>query len=88
MQKHQNVAVCLTHTYTIQVLQVCIPLVFDLAAGLGSNNGTAKSGQEEVDGMLIVQKTFLEMKARQQQKQQQEEEELTLKINHTYFKSF
>lgn len=61
----------------MQVFQVCIPLFCDLSAGLGSNNGTEKSGQEEVVGTLILLRAmFLEMKAKQQQ--QQEEEEQTL----------
>lgn len=59
----------------IQVLQVRIPLQSDPAAGLGSNNGPGKSGQEEVVGMLTVQKAAsLETKA----PQRQQEEQLTL----------
>lgn len=78
------------HTYTVQVLQVCIPLFFDLTACLGSNNVTAKSGQKEVVGMLIVRKAaFLEMKARQRQQQrQEEEEEPTLETNETSWSLF
>lgn len=61
----------------MQVFQVCIPLFCDLAAGLGSNNGTEKSGQEEVvETLILLRAMFLGMKAKQQQ--QQEEEEQTL----------
>lgn len=54
--------------------QVCIPLFCDLAAGLGSNNGTEKSEQEEVEGRLILLRAMsLEMKAKQQQQQEEEQ---------------
>lgn len=61
----------------MQVFQVCIPLFCDLSAGLGSNNGTEKSGQEELVGTLILLRAmFLEMKAKQQQQQEEEEQSL------------
>lgn len=73
-----------------QVFQVCIPLFWDLAAGLGSYNGTEKSGQESVVGTLIPRRAmFLEMKGKQQQEQAEEEQALFGggKVN-TYFRSF
>lgn len=60
-------------------MRLVSPLFCDLAAGLGSNNGTEKSGQEEVVGTLILLRAmFLEMKAKQQQQQEEEEQTLCL----------
>lgn len=68
-------------------LQVCIPLFYEAAAGLGSKGGTEKSGQEEVVGTLtLLRSMFLEMKAKQQQQREEKEQALFKEIN-TYFKS-
>lgn len=70
-------------------LQVCIPLFYEPAAGLGSKGGTEESGQEEVVGTLtLLRSTFLEMKAKQQEQQEEEEKEQALfKEINTYLKS-
>lgn len=73
----------------LSYLQVCIPLFYEPAAGLGSKGGTEESGQEEVVGTLtLLRSTFLEMKAKQQQQQGEEEKEQALfKEINAYFKS-
>lgn len=70
-------------------LQVCIPLFYEPAAGLGSKGGTEESGQEELVGTLtLLRLMFLEMKAKQQQEEEEGEKEQALfKEINTYFKS-
>lgn len=76
VSKHQNSAEVLKCILAMQMwlFQVCIPLFCDLAADLGSNNETEKSGQEEVEGRLILLRAMsLKMKAKEQQQQEEEQ---------------
>lgn len=84
--KQQNSAVC--YYAHLGNANVCIPLFYEPAAGLGSKGGTEESGQEELVGTLtLLRSMFLEMKAKQLLKEEEEKGQALFKEINTYFKS-